>query len=164
LPEDVQDHATKMVSSLNKFPCIERLHHLKLPTLTYQRKRVDNIFTKKILSKNTLPVSLHSPCILVQENIQWRSLCIIPWVDIEVISSAKESSICGINCLRKQFLQLQLTLSSPILIRNGSARSSFTVGKLQSLDQQPQSTPNNIFFITGASQVWKILISLQAVI
>ena len=55
LLEDVQRRATKMVTNMNKFPYKERLHHLKLPMLTYQRKRGDIILTKKILSKNTLP-------------------------------------------------------------------------------------------------------------
>ena len=55
LLEDVQHCATKMVANMNKFPYKERLHHLKLPTLTYRQKRGDIILTKKILSKNTLP-------------------------------------------------------------------------------------------------------------
>ena len=55
LLEDVQHSATKMVSNMNKFPYEEKLRRLKLPTLTYQRKRGDIILTKKILSKNTLP-------------------------------------------------------------------------------------------------------------
>ena len=47
LLEDVQHHATKMVSSMNKFPYKERLHCLRLPTLTYQRKRGEIILIKK---------------------------------------------------------------------------------------------------------------------
>ena len=58
LLQDVQHFATKMVSSMNKSPYEERLHCFQLPALTYQRKRGDTILTKKILSKNTLP--LHS--------------------------------------------------------------------------------------------------------
>ena len=61
LLEDNQCHATKMVSSINKFPYKERLRCLKLPTLTYQRKRGDVILTKKILSKNTLPSLFTQP-------------------------------------------------------------------------------------------------------
>ena len=55
LLEDVQRRATKMVSNMIQFPYEERLRRLKLPTLTYRRKRGDIILTKKILSKNTLP-------------------------------------------------------------------------------------------------------------
>ena len=47
LLEDVQHDATKMISSINKFPYKERLFRLKLPTLTYQRKKGDIIITKK---------------------------------------------------------------------------------------------------------------------
>jgi hypothetical protein len=36
--EKVQRRATKMVDGLKQVPYKERLHHLKLPTLTYQRK------------------------------------------------------------------------------------------------------------------------------
>ena len=59
--ENVQHDATKMVSIMNKFPYKERLRHLKLPMLTYQRKRGDIILTKKILSKNTLPSLFAQP-------------------------------------------------------------------------------------------------------
>ena len=38
-----------------KFPYEERLHRLKLPALTCQRKRGDMILTKKVLPKNALP-------------------------------------------------------------------------------------------------------------
>ena len=55
LLEDVQRRATKMVNSVNKFPYEERLCRLKLPTLTYRKKRGDVILTKKILCKNILP-------------------------------------------------------------------------------------------------------------
>ena len=55
LLEDVQHHATKMVSNMNKFPYKERLCCLKLPTLTYWWKRGWHYFNQKLLSKNTLP-------------------------------------------------------------------------------------------------------------
>ena len=61
LLEDVQCCAIKMVSikmvsSVNKFPYEERLHRLKLPMLTYQRKRGDIILTKKSSLKTPFPL------------------------------------------------------------------------------------------------------------
>ena len=59
--EKVQRRATKMVDGLKQVPYKERLRHLKLPTLTYQRKRGDMILTHKVISKNTLPGLLAPP-------------------------------------------------------------------------------------------------------
>ena len=48
--EKVQRNATKMVPGLGNMSYTDRLHHLKLPSLTHCRRRGDMIYTYKILS------------------------------------------------------------------------------------------------------------------
>ena len=48
--EKVQRRATKIVPGLGNMSYTDRLHHLKLPSLTHRRRRGDMIYTYKILT------------------------------------------------------------------------------------------------------------------
>ena len=48
--ESIQRRTTKLIPKLKNLPYIERLKHLKLPTLVYRRFRRDMIGTFKILT------------------------------------------------------------------------------------------------------------------
>jgi hypothetical protein len=73
--EDVQRHATKVISGMQELSYPVRLSNLNLPTLVYRRSRGDAILAFKLLRANILPALI--PTVSTNSRIRHHQLKLV---------------------------------------------------------------------------------------